>query len=80
MTVRRKGQYVFADDWLQSRSPGEEENQMKRPGEKVRVRYRDGAWYPAVILRFEKEKVLVRWDPPDPNIPPTYLADEDDIQ
>jgi hypothetical protein len=52
-----------------------------RRGQRVRVRYQDGAWYPAIILEQTKDgRWLVRWDPPDPSIPATYPAEEEDMQ
>lgn len=60
------------------------------PNEKVIVRYIDNARYPARIVRLEPraadhhpddgDSYLVRWEPPDPNIPETYVAYEEDIQ
>jgi hypothetical protein len=59
-------------------------------GEKVDVRYKDGARYPAVILNIvtrnsdhdpeDGDEFVVRWDPPDPNVPPTWIAHEDNIR
>jgi hypothetical protein len=59
-------------------------------GDKVDVRYKDGARYPAVIVNIEPRRpdydpedgdtYIVRWEPPDPNIPPTWTADEDSIR
>jgi hypothetical protein len=50
----------------------------KRSGDPCRARYSDGAWYPAKIVSVTHDHVIVRWDPPDPNIPETYRIDDPD--
>ena len=60
------------------------------PGDKVDVRYEDGARYPAVIIEprprpegheaEDGDNYVLRWEPPYPNIPPTWIAHEDDIR
>lgn len=57
--------------------------------DRVRARYTDNAWYPARIVDMaprranrdpeEGDTYIIRWDPPDPNIPETYRVHEDDI-
>jgi|HubBroStandDraft_6_1064221.scaffolds.fasta_scaffold1225795_1 hypothetical protein len=50
-------------------------------GKKVAVRYSDNSEYPAILVReINAEDWIVRWDPPDPNLPPTYPAHIDDIR
>ena len=48
----------------------------KRPGDKCSARYEDRFWYPARIESVHPDHVIVRWDPPDPNIPATYRVDD----
>jgi hypothetical protein len=59
-------------------------------GERVDVRYKDGARYPAIIVDIEPRRpdhdpqdgdtYIVRWEPLDPNIPAMWSAHEDDIR
>lgn len=49
----------------------------KRPGDRAQVRYIDRAWYPAIVVSVSP-RFVVRWDPPDPNIPPTFVVDDPD--
>jgi hypothetical protein len=59
-------------------------------GEKIAVRYSDNAWYPAIIIGLiprsptddpdDGDTYKVRWDPPDPNLQPTWTAHEDLIR
>jgi hypothetical protein len=59
-------------------------------GEKVRVRYSDTSRYPAIIIELiprspaddpdDGDRYKIRWDPPDPNLQPTWTAHEDLIE
>jgi hypothetical protein len=59
-------------------------------GEKVAVRYSDNAWYPAIIIEMiprspahdpdDGDTYTIRWDPPDENLSPIWIAHEDLIR
>jgi hypothetical protein len=55
------------------------------PGMVVEVRYIDGSFYPATVIRLEaqdgEDYVLVRWAPDSSaDYPPTFRAHIDDIR